>query len=160
MRADLAPSTPLVVADEGELRGIVSAALKGGSPVWIRATGTSMEPTIPAGSLVRVSALAVPPKRGDVVLALPTDGIAAVHRVRRIEGDNVVTIGDNRLVEDRPVAAAAIAGIVDEMREGARTGPVRSGMRQWFLVELRRALRRVKASLARALPFVSRSRED
>ena len=145
------PSTPLVVADDGELREIVQASLAQGTPVWIRAMGTSMEPTIPGGALVRVNALRRSVRRGDVILVLPMDGVPSLHRVWRVDDASVVTIGDNRLVPDAPVPRGSVAGLADKVRDGERVTDLRSGLIARWQVGLRRILRRIRTALHQAL---------
>jgi signal peptidase I len=89
-------------------------ALRVGRPVTWRALGHSMEPTIPAGSLVRVAPCeASALRRGDVAACVRPDGGLMLHRVVAFDGQNLVrTWGDAMPTPDdapSPVVGKVVA---------------------------------------------------
>jgi hypothetical protein len=90
------------------LERIVVVALERGRPVSFRATGGSMEPHVPTGSVVRVVPCGFADvRRGDLVAVRRPDGGIAVHRlVGRSAGGGLVTWGD---ALDQPDAWASRA---------------------------------------------------
>lgn len=104
-----------------ELVGVVQTTTSAGDSLWIRARGTSMEPAIPSGALVRVAPL--PPGcvvPGDVVFALLGSEDPVLHRVVSIENGAVLLKGDNVAMPDRPVEIASLIGVVDAVNTGRR----------------------------------------
>ncbi len=88
-------------------------------PVEITLAGTSMEPLI---RMNRDKVVIVPPDGntavGDIVLFRRNDGAYVVHRVYRINGDQVVTLGDNCENPDKPISRDRILGKVVRIKRG------------------------------------------
>ena len=74
----------------------VKAQLEAGGQATFRLTGRSMRPFLEheRDHVVVASARGRQIKRGDVVLAQLGDDVYVLHRVWRIEGDNMVLRGD------------------------------------------------------------------
>ena len=94
-------------------------------PVEITLAGTSMQPLIRKDKdLITIEPVlspeAGPLTVGDIVLFRKMDGTFVVHRVYRIEGDRVTTLGDNCEKPDVPVNRAEILGKVVRIRRGNR----------------------------------------
>ena len=85
--------------------------------------GNSMAPAIPAGSRLRVRALAGPIcKPGDIAYYLSPSGFL-VHRIvhqprRRAAQAHLLTLGDNCLIPDPPVRMDRILGVVVAFHTG------------------------------------------
>lgn len=106
----------IVEVASDELLDVVRMTVTGGAGVWVRIRGGSMAPTIPANSEVLVGAvldgtLAV----GDVVLALLSSG-PVLHRVVALDPEKVWLRGDNRRVDDPPIARSSVIARVVAMR--------------------------------------------
>lgn len=90
---------------------MVRAALAAGRTARVPVTGTSMLPTIPAGTVVvepvDVDRVAV----GDVIAYQHGTGVI-VHRVVGLRAGQLVTAGDNMQLYDPPVPRAAVLGRV------------------------------------------------
>lgn len=82
-----------------------------GHAVRFRAGGDSMHPIIRAEDYLHVEPAKLPIRRGDVVLTLANRGLTA-HRVIGIEGETLVTRGDNAPADDAPVERARVLGVV------------------------------------------------
>jgi len=119
---------------------VIVDLLQRGHAVEFRVRGDSMHPAIREHDLVHVA-----PSRdvrvNDVVLALAERGLTA-HRVIAVDGESVVTRGDNTTAADRALARDRILGkVVWVERNGARRAPFREGAVLRVLRRLRRALR-------------------
>jgi hypothetical protein len=93
--------------------------VRAGGALRVRARGGSMLPTIPRGALVRIGA--VPPAgvtRGDVVLALTSDGEPVLHRAIAVRPDAIVTRGDAAIHVDPAVPLGRIIGIATHVGDG------------------------------------------
>ncbi len=93
----------------------------GASPsVKTTLNGISMQPLIRKGrDVVTIVAVNRPIKRGDVVLFRRADGEYVVHRVRRLCGDMIITLGDNCWKEDSPpIGLADIKGLAVQVQRG------------------------------------------
>ena len=92
--------------------GTVSDLLANGLAVRFRARGHSMHPTIRCGETMHVEPVALCELApGDVVLARQPRGLTA-HRIVRIEGDRIITRGDNCSDDDPDVAGGDVLGRV------------------------------------------------
>jgi hypothetical protein len=91
---------------------LAGTMLREGRTVELPAVGTSMQPLIPPGGVVRVEpARAADVRPGDIVLV--DDGERLVcHRLLYIAAGRVVTRGDAAPACDLPLPAAAILGRV------------------------------------------------
>lgn len=132
------------------------ASLSGPVPnVTVPLNGVSMLPLIRRGiDPVTVTRLYRPLKKGDVVLFRRHDGVFAVHRVRRLRGNTVVTLGDGCLTEDPPMTSDRVCGIVIRVCRNGRSisldGPTgRFFGRLWMAaLPLRRFLRLLRRPFA------------
>ena len=90
-----------------------------GRSTWLEATGRSMEPLIPAGSLLRIEFGAPSARIGEIVLFHRPSG-AVAHRLvaRHRAGGRLMLIakGDGEALADPAFAADAVLGIVREVR--------------------------------------------
>ncbi len=87
--------------------------------------GRSMEPTLQPGDLVvvvrKISLEDV--SVGDVVV-YRRGGTLIIHRVIRVEGDTLITKGDNNLLHDPPVRFQAVLGKVLELGDSPLKVPL------------------------------------
>lgn len=98
---------------------LVRERMRANTHVWIRVRGASMSPTMPAGSLVRLSPLMTDgPRRHDVVLAVLPSGLPVVHRVVAVDGEQVTLRGDALPRRDPFVRHEAILARVTAVRVG------------------------------------------
>lgn len=108
--------------------GLLESYRSDGRTTWLEATGRSMDPLIPAGSLLLVEFGAAPQRLGEVVLFRGPGG-AVAHRLvaRRRTGDRLLLIvkGDGEALADAVVAPEAVLGVVREVRlpDGRPGGP-------------------------------------
>ena len=114
----------LAVSDE-QLLGLVREIVGGGAPMWIRARGSSMSPTVKDGALVRLVPLPDRPlQRGDVVFAVMRGSKAVIHRVRAVEGDVVHLKGDNMPWPDAPLARGDVVALADTVQQDTRASAI------------------------------------
>ena len=128
---------------------------------WIRATGSSMEPAIPAGAAVRlVPVRGAPIAVGDAVLADLGEGRIVLHRVRRIAAGEVLLQGDANVRMDRAVPFERILARADAVRLDGRVVPVPAARTMPFRMSLRRWAVRLGAGdgLVRTATHVRRMR--
>ena len=137
--------------DGTEFRDTVREALAAGATVWLRATGSSNEPTIPRDATVRVRPRRGPLRVGDMVLVLGRDRRPLLHRVRWVKGSRIVTIGDARLENDQVASLEEVVGIVDAVAVSGGTRPVSSGYPTALWIELVRLRRQVAMAAWRLL---------
>ena len=78
----------------------------------------SMEPNIPAGSLILVKANQEY-SSGDVVAYKHAEGMTVVHRIVAIDDNTAITKGDNNNIADAPIAVSNILGKVEKIIPGA-----------------------------------------
>lgn len=135
-------STRAISLDGSDLAAVARELGEKGASFWIRATGSSMKPSIPGGALIRLTSPANRTLRnGDVVLADLGGGSCVLHRVRRLSGQDVHLQGDANLRADRPVTRADVLAIADAVRTGgsvrtipaARISRARNTLRAWRL---------------------------
>ena len=130
-----------IEVDRAELLDVVRDATSVGASLWIRIRGGSMNPAIPTGAEVRVTAVAAHQLRiGDVVLARATDGQPVLHRVRSIDAGRVQLKGDNLSGPDDPLAVDEIIAIADAVRVDGTVTPIPAEPRALH----KRAMRRVR----------------
>lgn len=70
----------------------------------------SMEPEIYIGDIVVIDTKVKEYKIGDIVTFYDTEGSFVTHRIISIEGDQMVTRGDNNNVDDNPTNTSEIVG--------------------------------------------------
>lgn len=126
--------------------------------VRARAAGTSMWPTIPDGSLVTLVRLDRSIRRGQIVL-IDWNGMPVLHRVQRVVGEMVHTIGDACIDPDPPTTLADVVALAtsvsDNRGEITLAGSWRHGTRSWMLY----AAAGVRLFLARRWRWLRRVRE-
>ena len=81
-------------------------------PVTLRLNGCSMQPLIrKQRDAVTVVPVGRTLRKGDIVLFARSDGAYVVHRVRKIKGETVLTLGDNCVDFDAPMPASQVWGL-------------------------------------------------
>ncbi|HEX8851080.1 MAG TPA: nucleotidyltransferase family protein [Gemmatimonadaceae bacterium] len=122
--APLAALRALAVSDE-QLLGLVREVVGGGAPMWIRARGSSMSPTVKDGALVRLVPLpARPLRRGDVVFAVMRGGKAVLHRVLEADAESVLLQGDNMAFPDAPLTRGDVIALADTVQQDTRASAI------------------------------------
>ncbi len=92
------------------------------APVTIKLDGESMRPLIrKQKDSVTIEHLNRQLKKGDVVLFMRNDGVYVVHRVYKINGEKIATIGDNCVEFDTPVSASSVMGIAVRLERNGKT---------------------------------------
>lgn len=130
--------------------------------VKAKAAGTSMWPTIRDGSLVTLIRVDRSIRPGQIVL-IDWNGRPVLHRVERVVGDLVHTIGDACTDPDPPTSFADVVAlatsVADNRGEITLTGSWRHGVRSWTLyvaarlrLALARGWRRVRRAHATRVP--------
>jgi phage repressor protein C with HTH and peptisase S24 domain len=100
-----------------EFEPTLRAVLAAGHGARFRVEGDSMHPVIRGGEYVHVIPCAVSElRRGDVILTATGRGLTA-HRIVRIEGQRIITRGDNSLRADPPVEAAKVLGKISQVEQ-------------------------------------------
>jgi hypothetical protein len=121
----------------------------------LEAIGSSMEPTLPGGSVVRIEPLTGAPAHGELVALVPEGGaLLCCHRVVAFdERGYVLTQGDRTGVPDGYAATDRLIGVVRSFTLGGRAyavGPLLPRPRPSFYriqrQRLARALRRLGES--------------
>jgi phage repressor protein C with HTH and peptisase S24 domain len=123
---------------------VIVDLLQRGHAVEFRVRGDSMHPTIREHDLVHV-APSQDVRLGDVVLTLADRGLTA-HRVIAVDGDSIVTRGDNTPGADSALPRVRVLGkVLWVERNGARRAPFREAVVVRWLRRLRRALARASS---------------
>jgi len=100
---------------------IITAVLSDGSLARFEAGGDSMFPVIRSGDRLLVEPSGIGDLRtGDVVLAKLDRGLTA-HRVVRLQGQTIITRGDNCPADDPPFSAVQLLGRVRSIERDGRT---------------------------------------
>ena len=87
----------------------------------IRLDGNSMYPLIRRmQDYVTVNPVNRKIRKGDIVLFRRADGCFVVHRVRKIKGQMLVTMGDNCALPDREITADCVLGYITRVERGKR----------------------------------------
>lgn len=115
---------------------VVREVLAVAGTVRARAAGRSMWPTVRDGSVVTLIRLESTVRPGQVVL-MDWNGLPVLHRVLRVEGDLVHTIGDACVYPDAPTRLADVLALAITVRDNrgmiTLTGSRSHGMRSWTL---------------------------
>ena len=135
---------------------VLRELLAQGQSVSLTVTGESMSPFLRHGrDQIRLAAVTVPPKRGDMVFFRRRNGQYIMHRVlRRMPDGNYAIIGDGQQQVEAPIAPEQIFAVVTQVcRKGTWIGPKAFWWRffagPWLtLLPLRPLLRR----MARFIP--------
>ena len=127
-------------------------------PMRIPLDGDSMRPLMSRGrDRVTFVLLDRPLKRGDVALFEAPPGRYVAHRVYRLEGNRVQTLGDHCWNPDPWMPVSAVLGLAIQVERGKRTIPLdcpfmRALGRIWMaLLPLRRGYWKVRALAGKAL---------
>ena len=114
-----------LAVSESQLLVLVREVVGGGTPLWVRARGSSMHPTVKDGALVRLVPLPDRPLRpGDVVFGVMRSGNPVIHRVREVTAESVSLQGDNMLHPDAPLAAGDILALADTVQQDTRASAI------------------------------------
>ncbi len=109
-----------------------------GTTTWVTASGTSMEPLIPAGSRLLVEFGRRPPAVGSVIVFRRGDRVLAhrlVARRSRSAGDVLVARGDNEAFFDPDLSGSDVLGIVRTViRPDGRLAASAIGRRRGLLI--------------------------
>ena len=90
--------------------------------VKIQLNGNSMYPLIrKMRDYVTISPINRKIKRGDIVLFRRADGKYVVHRVKKINGSSVQTMGDNCSLPDHEITAERVIGYVTCVHRDSKT---------------------------------------
>lgn len=113
--------------------------------VWLPVDGTSMFPTILAGSEVRVEARPRRPRIAEIWAFCDTNGVVVVHRYRKRDADGRwIFRGDNKKLRDQPVDPELLIGLVTHVRrDGAGRRFTRWSRLVWIASRLARRLARL-----------------
>ena len=98
---------------------LIRDAIAGGGEVWARGSGRSMFPTIRHDDLVLLSPLRRSIRPGDIVL-VPLGRGLMLHRVVHLDGGRVITRGDARAADDRPILESEVVARAIAVRHGDR----------------------------------------
>ena len=110
-----------------------------------------MRPTIPRGALVRIGQLPPDgPARGDVVLALTSEGEPVVHRVLDVRPDGIVMRGDAAIAIDPLVPFSSVIGIATHVRVNGIERPLGRRPRRSVSVSALMVRRRIEQMVRRA----------
>ncbi len=89
--------------------------------VRIRLNGNSMYPLVRRmQDYVTVNPLDREILKGDIVLFKRADGQYVAHRVRKIKGQTVITMGDNCVRPDKEINADRVLGYITRVERGNR----------------------------------------
>lgn len=105
---------------------VLQELLAQGQSVSLTVTGESMSPFLRHGrDQIRLAAVTVPPKRGDMVFFRRRNGQYIMHRVlRRMPDGNYAIIGDGQQQVEAPIAPEQIFAVVTQVcRKGTWIGP-------------------------------------
>ena len=113
----------------------VKAQLEAGGQATFRLTGRSMRPFLEheRDHVVVASARGRQIKRGDVVLAQLGDDVYVLHRVWRIEGDNMVLRGDGNPYITEQCRRGDIVAVAVGFLRGPQRKPCTLTSRAWRL---------------------------
>jgi len=142
----------------GHARDLLAETLRGQvarqGVLELEAQGSSMEPTVPGGSLLRIEPMTQAPSRGELIAFVPDRGaLLCCHRVVAHDGARVVTQGDRHGAPDPSAPHDRIIGVVRSFTLGGRAyalGPdaprPRPSLYRRQRQRIARALRRLRAA--------------
>lgn len=81
--------------------------------------GNSMLPTLSAGDVVRVNPDKSPALHDLICFQIPPLPDTFIHRVVALEGDKLLTCGDNRIVPDRIISKSNLQGVVESLENSS-----------------------------------------
>jgi hypothetical protein len=100
--------------------GLLELGRQAGSTTWVDAHGSSMSPSIPAGSRLLVELGRQPVGIGEVILFRGHDGLIAHRLVARriVAGESrLIAKGDGEALADRPIGAVDVIGVVVDVEQ-------------------------------------------
>jgi len=137
--------------ERDEMLSLTGDVVRGGGALWVRAPGGSMLPTIPRGALVRIQPLPEPgPSKGDIVLALTSDGEPVLHRVMMVFDHHLILRGDAALGADPPIPLAKVIGLATHVRDEAGERALTRSPRRSMAITVLKLRRRVERAVRRA----------
>lgn len=119
-----------------------------GIPITIALSGNSMRPLITRGEEnITIVPVYRRLKKGDIVLFVRRDGAYVCHRIRKIIGDTVTTIGDACYEYDAPLHISQVWGIVTKKEKNGKETKLDSALsriygRFWMSLRWLRIIRR------------------
>lgn len=142
---------------------VVQRLVAAGEEVWITVTGRSMEPTLRPGDRVLLRASRSTWRSGRVVLS-ELRGRAVLHRLVRVDGQNVTTAGDACRFEDPPVPHSALIAEAVAVQTSRGVVALRLTLRfgvvpllPYVRATVRQKIRRARWRLVAALNGMSRN---
>lgn len=122
-------------------------------PVTLKLDGGSMRPLIrKQQDSVTVVPVFRPLKKGDIVLFVRIDGAYVIHRVWKIKGETVTTLGDACVDFDAPMSVFQVWGIAVREERNGKTLNLDSALSRAFGV-LRMLTRPVRSAWKKVLKF-------
>lgn len=117
-----------------ELIGHILELLQQTEPVPLVITGNSMSPFLVHGrDTVYLSNVKRPLKRGDMVLYKRTSGRYVLHRIYKIEGDNLCMVGDAQTQLEHGIMPQQVLAIVTAVKRKGKMN--KSGSFWWEFFE-------------------------
>lgn len=127
-------------------------------PVTLRLNGCSMQPLIrKQKDIVTVVPVNRPVRTGDIVLFARSDGVYVIHRICKIKGGTVLTIGDNCVDFDAPMPASQVWGIAVSLERNGKKIRLDSSFSR-ACGRLRMATRPARLLLKKLLRFGARTK--
>ena len=105
------------------LMPIVEESLRRGQRVRLNATGSSMWPFLRDGDYIELASVEEAPRVGAILLARVAPDCYVLHRLCRIDGDNLYLLGDSQHEAEGPLPREALIGeaLCVERARGWRT---------------------------------------
>ena len=91
----------------------IKQALEKSGVISINPKGQSMFPFIKEGDTAIIKAPTAPLKKYDCVLFVEDENTCVLHRLIKINGDALTTVGDNNLKPDRPLKSNEVIGVLE-----------------------------------------------
>ena len=98
----------------------IKEALKTTGVVAINPKGQSMYPYVKNTDTIIVVRPPEKLKKYDCILFFERENVYVLHRLLKIEGDRLLTMGDNNLTFDRPVKSGDVVGVLQGFYRGKR----------------------------------------
>lgn len=140
-----------------EAARLIRDAVRAGGELWVAGSGQSMHPTVRHADLVLVAPLRRGARRGDIVL-VPLGPRLMLHRVALLEADRIITRGDARDRNDRPVPKEEIVALAVAVRRDDRVTPLglttrfgAAALARYIMGEAKRRARRLRAALGQGV---------
>ncbi len=109
-------------------------ALEGiNTAVSLKLDGESMRPLIrKQKDTVTVFPVTRKLKKGDIVLFARNDGVYVVHRIRKINGNKILTIGDSCAEFDFPISERSVWGLAVRLERNGKTYNLDSSVSRFY----------------------------